>query len=350
MSIEVKGKADKRPRVLCVDDEPAVLDSLRRQLYAEFAVIGVDNGPAALALLGEDDSFSVLMSDMRMPGMDGAALLMGARSVRPEAVRILLTGQADMEDAVAAVNDGNIFRFLIKPCPRPVLVKALTDAAEQHRMITAERELLERTFRGSVAALFEVLSLANPLAFARAARIQRIVHQLVEATRPGDSWRIEIAAMLSQIGTVVLAPETVSKLNVGSPLSAEEQLQVHVLPWHAESLLAQNPPPGGCAPDHPRPDHPVRPAGVAPGDGRAPRCPGGSGRRCRPGRADASYRRRPRGPRGRRESIGGWPWALFSAVTARMTPPCSRRCWPPRSLPPATLTFSSSCPASYGRV
>ena len=173
--------------------------------------------------------------------MNGATVLTKARAVQPDTVRVLLTGQADMEDAVAAVNDGNIFRFLIKPCPRPVLVKALTDAVEQHRMITAERVLLEQTLRGSVAALFEVLSLANPIAFARAARIQGIVSEMIEATHPEDAWRIEIAAMLSQIGSIVLAPETVSKLNVGSPLGAEEQLQVLLLPWRAENLLAQIP-------------------------------------------------------------------------------------------------------------
>jgi DNA-binding NtrC family response regulator len=62
---------EKRPRVLCVDDEPVVLDSLRRQLYAQFAIVGVETGAEALALLSQDSSFSVLMSDMRMPGMDG---------------------------------------------------------------------------------------------------------------------------------------------------------------------------------------------------------------------------------------------------------------------------------------
>jgi CheY-like chemotaxis protein len=236
-----KAKVDRRPRVLCVDDEPAVLDSLRRQLYAEFAVVGAESGPEALALLRGDASFAVLVSDMRMPGMDGAAVLAQALSVRPDTVRILLTGQADMEDAIAAVNYGHVFRFLIKPCPRPVLVKALTDAVDQHRTIRAERALVEGTLRGSVAALFEVLSLANPMAFARAARVQGIVLQMIEATRPPDAWRIEIAGMLSQIGTIVLAPETVSKLNVGSPLSPEEQLQVNVLPRHAESLLAPIP-------------------------------------------------------------------------------------------------------------
>jgi CheY-like chemotaxis protein len=232
---------DKRPRVLCVDDEAAVLDSLRRQLYAEFAVVGVESGPEALALLQKDPSFAVLVTDMRMPVMDGATVLARAKAVRPGTVRVLLTGHADMDDAIAAVNDGNVFRFLVKPCPRPVLVDALTAAVEQHGMIEAERELVEHTLRGSVAALFEVLSLANPTAFARAARIRAIVLEMIEATRPEQAWRIEIAAMLSQIGTVVLAPETVSKLNVGLPLTPQEQSQVDLLPRHAESLLASIP-------------------------------------------------------------------------------------------------------------
>ncbi len=232
---------DKRPRVLCVDDEPAILDGLKRQLYADFAVVGAASGQEALALLAGAPTFAVLVCDMRMPGLDGAAVLGQARSVYPDTVRILLTGQADMEDAVAAVNDGNIFRFLVKPCPRPVLAKALTDAVAQHQMITAEKELLERTLRGSVAALLETLSLANPLAFARALRIQQIVRELIEATGPANTWCIEVAAMVSQIGTVVLAPETLHKMNNGLALSAEEELQVRVLPWRAERLLEQIP-------------------------------------------------------------------------------------------------------------
>jgi response regulator RpfG family c-di-GMP phosphodiesterase len=241
MNVTVNEAIDKRPRVLCVDDEPAVLDSLRRQLHNEFAIVGVESGVEALALLDEGLPFAVLMSDMRMPGLDGAAVLEQARSIRPDTVRVLLTGQADIDDAIAAVNAGNIFRFLVKPCPRPVLLRALFDAVDQHRMITAERELLELTLRGSVAALLETLSLANPVAFARATRIQQIVRQLIDATAPENAWCIEIAAMLSQIGTVVLAPATIAKLNSGARLSPEEELQVRVLPWHAERLLAHVP-------------------------------------------------------------------------------------------------------------
>ena len=230
-----------RPRVLCVDDEPRILDGLKRQFYSEFDVVGVESGPEALGLLGSGRPFAVLVSDMRMPDMDGTKVLAEARLAVPDTVRVLLTGQADLADAVNAVNSGNIFRFLINPCPPDVLRTALRDAVEQNATITAERELLEKTLRGAVNALSDVLSLANPLAFARAARIQHTVKQLIDATGTSDSWYIEVAAAVSQIGSVVLAPDTLFKLNGGLRLTPEEELQARTLPWHAERLLSQIP-------------------------------------------------------------------------------------------------------------
>jgi CheY-like chemotaxis protein len=232
---------DKRPRVLCVDDNPEILELLRQQLYANFAVVGVDSGDEALALLAEDPGFPVLVCDMRMPGMDGVTLLEKARSIRPDTVRILLTGQADMDDTIGAINAGNIFRCLIKPCARDTLTTALKDAVELHRTISSEREFLDRALTGSVAALLETLSLANPLAFARANRIRNLMRELIEAVTPSDPWSIEMASMLSQIGTVVLTPATLSKLNSGTPLSPDEELQVRALPVHAERLLEKIP-------------------------------------------------------------------------------------------------------------
>jgi response regulator RpfG family c-di-GMP phosphodiesterase len=241
MAENLATRSGARPRVLCVDDDQAVLDGLARQLYRDFEVVGTVSGQEALALLAKEPAFPVLMCDMRMPELDGTALLAQARLVQPDTVRVLLTGQADMGDAVGAVNEGNIFRFLVKPCQRSVMIKALTDAVGQYRMVTAERELLQKTLRGSVEALLQTLSLANPLAFARAARIQQTVRQMVHATGHEEAWHIEVAAMVSQIGTVVLAPETLYKLNSGLALTAQEELQVRVLPWHAQSLIENIP-------------------------------------------------------------------------------------------------------------
>lgn len=230
------------PAVLCVDDEPAVLDGLRRQLHQDVAVTGVTSGEEALELMDErEPAFAAVVCDMRMPGLDGVAVLAGARQRRPDTVRLLLTGHADLDSAVAAVNDGNIFRFLVKPCASAVLRRALSDAIGLHRSLTAERELLEQTLRGAVAALADALALANPTAFARATRIQALVRSLIAALDPPDAWRIEVAAMLSQIGTVVLAPGTVAKLHDGRPLNEDERAQVQDLPRLAERVLAPIP-------------------------------------------------------------------------------------------------------------
>ena len=164
-------------RILCVDDEPNILLAMERQLRKQFE-IHTEVGPVlGLQAIAEKGPFVVVVSDLRMPVMDGIEFLTRVRAVSPNTVRVMLSGQADMDAAVAAVNQGNIFQFLTKPCPVDTLTRALNSAVEQHRLITAERELLEQTLRGSIAVLSEILSLVNPLAFGRAQRIRRyLVH------------------------------------------------------------------------------------------------------------------------------------------------------------------------------
>lgn len=101
-----------RPRVLCVDDEPRVLAALARTLHRHFALTTAASGAGGLELLRREGPFAVVVSDLRMPGMDGVAFLARVREAAPDTVRVLLTGQADLAAAVAAVNEGNIFRFL----------------------------------------------------------------------------------------------------------------------------------------------------------------------------------------------------------------------------------------------
>lgn len=121
------------PRVLCVDDEPKVLDGLVRALRGTFDVHTAVGGALGLAAIEREGPFAVVMSDMRMPGMDGATFLRFCRERAPDAVRVLLTGQADLPSAVAAVNEGQIFRFLTKPCDRGTLVAALGEAVDRYR-------------------------------------------------------------------------------------------------------------------------------------------------------------------------------------------------------------------------
>src|SRR5581483_8774865 len=157
-----------------------------------------------------------------MPGMDGIEFLTRVRNVSPDTVRMMLTGQADMTDAIAAVNQGHIFQFLTKPCPSEMLLRALTAALEQYRLIRAERELLEKTLHGTIEILSDILSLVNPPAFGRAHRILRYVRHMVRKLNLPDVWQYEIAAMLSQIGCVTIPPDLLDKVYAAEALSPEE--------------------------------------------------------------------------------------------------------------------------------
>ncbi len=230
-----------RPRVLCVDDEQPVLDALSRTLRSDFDVDDALGGAAALHKIEHGDPYAVIVSDMRMPGMDGTTFLGRAAQLAPDSVRVLLTGHAELALAVEAVNRCRVFRFMLKPTNHDELTGVLHGAAAQYELVTAERVLLEQTLRGSVAALLEILSLANPLVFARATRIRRIVSTLLPAVDTGDYWSIEIAASLSQLAAVALPTDVVTKLDCGTPLTRSQQQLVDGLPALTEQLLATIP-------------------------------------------------------------------------------------------------------------
>jgi response regulator RpfG family c-di-GMP phosphodiesterase len=212
-----------RPRLLCVDDEPMVLEALRDVLRRSFDVRVESNPVAALALLRrEPRGYAVVLSDMRMPEMPGSVFLREARRCAPTAVRMLLTGYADSAAAAQAVNDGQIFRFLTKPCEPAELKRACAGALAKHRMEVAERDLLEETLHGAIKALTEVLSLASPAVFGRSARLKELTGALARATGSADAWEIEVASMLVNLGAVTLPEVTAEKLHTGAALNAEE--------------------------------------------------------------------------------------------------------------------------------
>jgi DNA-binding NtrC family response regulator len=124
----------QRPRILIVDDEELILDALKRQLCSRFDVTTATGGKEAMRLVMSQDPYAVVVSDLRMPEMDGVTLLYLIRQSAPDTVRVLLTGTADVEAATSAINVANIFRFLIKPCPTGMLLRALEAAVEQYRL------------------------------------------------------------------------------------------------------------------------------------------------------------------------------------------------------------------------
>jgi response regulator RpfG family c-di-GMP phosphodiesterase len=223
---------------LLVDDEPGVLDVLSRYLRLRYVVAAAHRGREALALIEREAPFAVIVSDMRMPEMNGAEFLAQARRLAPDAVRILLTGESDLASAITAVNQGEIFRFLQKPCVPELLEASISAAAERHRLIVSERVLLQETLAGSIAVLTDVLALANPVAFSRSLRLKRSVSALAEVLGIGDRWAIELAAVFSQLGAITLAPAQLDHVGASDALTDEERARVSSV---AEQLIRHIP-------------------------------------------------------------------------------------------------------------
>jgi len=234
-------------RVLFIDDDERILAGFRRNLHSAFEVDTAVGPEAGLAKVKASPAYAVVVSDLRMPGMDGIAVLSKVREMRPDSVRVMLTGFADLEAAIAAVNEGNIFRFLTKPCETGYLIGALTSAVEQYRLVMAERELLEGTLRGSLKMLSEVLSLLRPEVYGRVSRIAPYVRPLSKLCGDPSPWQTEAAAMLCLMGYITLPDSLISRVERGRALSPEDAA---IYQQHAEvaaKLVANIPRMGGVA-------------------------------------------------------------------------------------------------------
>lgn len=228
-------------KVLFVDDEVRVLEGIQRNLRKLFDVHVAESGEAGLELIASQGPFPVVVSDMQMSRMNGTQFLSEVRDRWPDSVRILLTGHSDMHDAISAINEGSIFRFLTKPCPAKSLVKAVSAGMRQYRLIKTEKELLENTLKGSIRVLVDMLSLTNPAAFSRARRIRYYTTQVCEKMELDDAWQYEVAAMLSQLGCVTVPGETVEKSIAGEDLSEAEKEMIAGHPGVACELIANIP-------------------------------------------------------------------------------------------------------------
>lgn len=232
-------------RVLLVDDDPNLLSALQRQLRKQFDLTTAEGGgPALQAVTEANDSrrpFAVVLCDMRMPGMDGIEVLKRIRTLAPETVRMMLTGNADQQTAIDAINKGSIFRFFTKPCPAEDLAVGLQDGIHQYRLITAERELLENTLAGSVKVLADVVSMNDPVAYGLATRLREWVRLLTVELKLPSRWQLDMAAMLLPIGQVSIPPELIAKKRAGETLTEAEQFIITRAPEAGRNLIANIP-------------------------------------------------------------------------------------------------------------
>lgn len=228
-------------KILLVDDEVNVLRGYQRHLHRKFEVVAVESAAAGLAAMREQGPFAVVVSDYSMPEMDGIQFLVLARQIEENTVRIMITGYADTELAINAVNEGNIFRFLAKPCFAHNFTQAVTAGVEHYRLLIAEHELLNKTLKGSIKVLFDVLSIVSPAAFGQATNLSRLAKELavrLNIEKPGE---VELAATLSQIGCVAVPEDIFTKRAAGIPLTKHEEEIFFAHPQTGKKLLSNIP-------------------------------------------------------------------------------------------------------------
>lgn len=139
--IEPATNGTKRPVILCVDDEPSILSALRRLFRAHgLTVVAAESGQAGLDLL-ETEPIDLVISDMRMPHMDGVVFLEHVRQRKPDILRLLLTGYADIASITGAINRGEIYRYIAKPWDDTDIILTVQDALERSALLQEKKRL-----------------------------------------------------------------------------------------------------------------------------------------------------------------------------------------------------------------
>ena len=228
-------------KVLLVDDEANVLQGYARVLRKQFEIDVALGGEEALGIMAAKGPFAVVVSDMRMPGMDGVELLSRAKVLYPDTIRIMLTGNADQLTATGAVNQGAIFRFLNKPCDSETLGLTLELAIRQYELVTAEKQLLEQTLKGTLAMLVELLGILDPISFGRAQSMASLAEAVAAHLELPNPWVLGIASVLSQIGILTIPDTLVTKLHTGSFLSSAEREIANRVPEISANLIRHIP-------------------------------------------------------------------------------------------------------------
>jgi response regulator RpfG family c-di-GMP phosphodiesterase len=136
---------NKKPgKVLYVDDEEINLVNFKEAFYGEFEVFTALSAEEALAVLEKEKDMALVITDQRMPGMKGTDLLAKTRELAPNAERIIITGYTAPQDLIAAINEGHVYRYILKPWAEDELRITITQAVERYHLIQHNRKLMEK--------------------------------------------------------------------------------------------------------------------------------------------------------------------------------------------------------------
>lgn len=228
-------------KILLVDDDENILYGYQRNLRTKFNVSISTSAVEALGIISKVSDFAVVISDFNMPGMKGVEFLSKVKEISPDTVRILLTGYADVKTSIDAVNKGNIFRLLTKPCSQDILLQTIYQAVQQYNLINSEKELLEKTLRGSIKVLVDILAVINPPLFNQAKQNRNIGKKIALRLGVKNTWEIEIGCLLAQIGCIGIPADIIEKKFKNEKLTQKEEALFFSHPEIGKSLLQNIP-------------------------------------------------------------------------------------------------------------
>jgi len=228
-------------KVLLVDDEERLLSSVSRNLKNYVELHTLSKPEEAIKYIKDDGPFAVIISDYQMPKVNGIELLQMVQKIYPDTVRIMLTGQADMNVAISAINKGSIFRFLTKPCDTENLKAQIKEGIRQYELINAEKELLKGTLRGSIKVITDILSMVNPQTFGKSNQAKDYLRKMQETLQVPNFWQLELAANMYLIGYTLLPDEIISKKDTVNTLSPAEQEMFDTFPDLSAKIISNIP-------------------------------------------------------------------------------------------------------------
>lgn len=245
------------PRILFVDDDANILASFRRVFADRYAVATAPGGREALELMAHGGPFAVVVSDLNMPEMDGIAFLSAVKACHPETVRLVLTGHANLDNALDAVNQGYIYRFLAKPVSTESMERALDDALGQYRLLQAGKELeglrkLKEALDGLLLGLTYLVEARDPYTAGHQSRVASLSVAMAEemGLDPDQLAGLRIAALVHDIGKVYVPAEFLNKpgrLTEGefAIIKAHPEVGYNILapiafPWPVAQMVRQH--------------------------------------------------------------------------------------------------------------
>jgi putative two-component system response regulator len=252
---------ERQSKVLIVDDDQFALQSMVRALEGEsYEVVTAASGLEAIDLLRQD-SFDLVLTDLKMPGVDGLVVLRKVREIAPQAVVLILTGYASLESAIEALRQG-AYDYLVKPCSDDELKLKIAEGLEKVRLAKecqrAEEELRQsyvksrRTLEEIVHALASAVEMKDPYTAGHQRRVTQLACAIAREMGLSEEWieGLRIAAAIHDIGKINVPAEILRKPSALSDLEyalvrthpqvGHDVLKGIEFPWPVAQIVLQH--------------------------------------------------------------------------------------------------------------